>query len=266
MSNERTADGLKPSGQMPDAKAEHFTVDQQQLDIIVKRLCREFELPIYEFKTLDQVIEHLKWRIGRTMFVDSPAPVGPSYPNMDSERQFATLPPGVKKLVPTPMQDKALPMLTEEQLDEARRKLTQHAPKEVSISSFFSKQLEGADAIDAPNAFEILKVCLNLAIFLMRKNKAYGDSALKPLRVMSTADPVEQIRVRMDDKLSRLMRGHAAGEDAMHDLVGYWVLLKVAEAEQEKKTETRRNGSPARDPWGLNTKPGDPGADGFGMG
>jgi hypothetical protein len=79
------------------------------------------------------------------------------------------------------------------------------------------------------SSFDILEVCLDLAAFLMEKNAAYGDSALDPVRVISTADPAEQIRVRIDDKLSRLLRGKAAGEDALKDLVGYWILLKVAE-------------------------------------
>jgi hypothetical protein len=85
-------------------------------------------------------------------------------------------------------------------------------------------------ALSAPAAVEILAVCLDLAFFLIEKNKAYGNSAIEPVRVFSKADPDEQIRVRMDDKLSRLMRGQAAGEDALQDLVGYWVLLKVLEA------------------------------------
>lgn len=81
--------------------------------------------------------------------------------------------------------------------------------------------------LKAPAAFEILKVCLALAVFLMQKNLAYGNSALEPIRAMSKADPAEQIRVRMDDKLSRMIRGEAAGEDPAHDFVGYWVLLEV---------------------------------------
>ena len=85
------------------------------------------------------------------------------------------------------------------------------------------------EALSAPSAREILEVCLELALFLIEKNRAYGDSALKPVRVFSKADPAEQIRVRMDDKLSRLMRGEAAGEDALKDLVGYWVLLQIAD-------------------------------------
>jgi hypothetical protein len=91
-----------------------------------------------------------------------------------------------------------------------------------------ANQLKVLAGIDAPNSDRILEVCLDLAQFLMGKNRDYSDAALNPVRIMSTSDVAEQIRVRMDDKLSRLMRGQAGGEDAMKDLVGYWVLMEVA--------------------------------------
>lgn len=65
---------------------------------------------------------------------------------------------------------------------------------------------------------------------LIEKNKAYGNSALNPVRVFSKADTVEQLKVRIDDKLSRIARGSDAGEDTLLDLVGYLVLLEVAHA------------------------------------
>lgn len=67
---------------------------------------------------------------------------------------------------------------------------------------------------------------------LKRKNRAYGNSALEPLRVFSKADTVEQIKVRLDDKLSRLINGRAVDapvEDTVADLIGYFVLLRIAE-------------------------------------
>ncbi len=67
---------------------------------------------------------------------------------------------------------------------------------------------------------------------LLAKNAAYGDSALNPLRVFSKADPVEQINVRLDDKLSRLLRGEAAGEDTEFDLVGDLVIKRIAQRRQ----------------------------------
>jgi hypothetical protein len=85
---------------------------------------------------------------------------------------------------------------------------------------------------------------------LCEKNAAYGNSALEPVRVFSRAMPMEQLRVRMDDKLSRLANraplteaeragffaafvrvfnpSEAAGEDAQLDLIGYLILLRMA--------------------------------------
>lgn len=65
---------------------------------------------------------------------------------------------------------------------------------------------------------------------LVEKNEAYGNSALEPVRVFSKADAAEQLRVRIDDKLSRLIKGHEFGtEDTVKDLIGYLVLLLMAE-------------------------------------
>ena len=62
---------------------------------------------------------------------------------------------------------------------------------------------------------------------LVAKNQAYGNSALNPVRVFSKADAAEQLRVRIDDKLSRLSRGKSAGEDTILDLIGYLILLRI---------------------------------------
>lgn len=74
----------------------------------------------------------------------------------------------------------------------------------------------------------ISPVCGNIAEMLIEKNRAYGNSALSPIRKFSKASNVEQILVRIDDKLSRLARGEAAGEDVEKDLIGYLVLLRIA--------------------------------------
>jgi len=71
--------------------------------------------------------------------------------------------------------------------------------------------------------------CDFIANMLAEKNRNYGDSALNPVRIMSQADPVEQIRVRIDDKLSRIKRGKSASEDVVLDLIGYLILLRIAE-------------------------------------
>jgi len=64
---------------------------------------------------------------------------------------------------------------------------------------------------------------------LLRKNVGYGNSALEPIRVFSKASPIEQILVRIDDKLSRIRTGTKDREDTKRDLIGYLVLLLIAE-------------------------------------
>ena len=85
---------------------------------------------------------------------------------------------------------------------------------------------------DSDSAHYIVAECQELCIMLLEKNAAYGDSALNPLRLFSQANPTEQIKVRIDDKLSRLMRGHAMSDeslnDTIQDLLGYLILLRVA--------------------------------------
>lgn len=66
-----------------------------------------------------------------------------------------------------------------------------------------------------------------IADMLLVKNAAYGDSASNPVRIFSKAAAGEAVRVRIDDKLSRIARGSNAGEDTLKDLVGYLALLAV---------------------------------------
>ena len=78
-------------------------------------------------------------------------------------------------------------------------------------------------------ALDVRAVCNEIAEMLIKKNQSYGDSALNPIRVFSRADPLEAIRVRMDDKLSRLKFGNGEfKEDTELDLLGYLVLHRIA--------------------------------------
>lgn len=77
-------------------------------------------------------------------------------------------------------------------------------------------------------------VISNIENMLIQKNEAYGDSALNPVRIFSKSDTLEQINVRMDDKLSRLARGNEAGEDVYMDLVGYLVIREIAKLRQAR--------------------------------
>jgi hypothetical protein len=80
----------------------------------------------------------------------------------------------------------------------------------------------------SPEAVDIATTCDGLRDILLSKNAAYGNSALDPIRIFSKAGPEEQLRVRADDKLSRLVRGTADGdEDTELDLIGYLILMRV---------------------------------------
>jgi hypothetical protein len=70
--------------------------------------------------------------------------------------------------------------------------------------------------------------CQQITETLLEKNRKYGDSAINPVRVFSRADAVEQINVRLDDKISRIMSGQTDDdEDVELDLIGYLVLKRV---------------------------------------
>jgi hypothetical protein len=89
----------------------------------------------------------------------------------------------------------------------------------------------------------IAVICDEVKELLIEKNKKYGDSALNPSRIFSKANAVEQILVRIDDKLSRIKSGAgllANDEDVIMDLMGYLVLLKIA-LKRDSTTEVECN-------------------------
>lgn len=82
---------------------------------------------------------------------------------------------------------------------------------------------------------DISTTCDAIKELLLEKNRKYGDSALNPVRVFSKSDPLEQIRVRLDDKLSRLRNQQDdEDEDVISDLIGYLVLYQVARMQQTR--------------------------------
>jgi hypothetical protein len=84
-------------------------------------------------------------------------------------------------------------------------------------------------SVSAPSGGKILDTCHSIAKMLIDKNIAYGDSALSPVRIFSKTSQVEQLHVRIDDKLSRMMKGtEYPGDNDIDDLIGYLILLKIA--------------------------------------
>lgn len=84
-------------------------------------------------------------------------------------------------------------------------------------------------ATDAPSGTRILVECLEVAEMLIKKNISYGDSALNPMRLFASSDSIEQLKVRIDDKLNRIKNNQGfTGDNDIDDLIGYLILLKIA--------------------------------------
>lgn len=84
--------------------------------------------------------------------------------------------------------------------------------------------------------------CEDIKNLLLNKNRKYGNSALCPARIFSKSDSIEQIKVRLDDKLSRVKNKQVdEDEDVVKDMVGYLILLLIAiDIKNEGKEEWLR--------------------------
>lgn len=84
-------------------------------------------------------------------------------------------------------------------------------------------------SVGAPAGGKIWGACHEIAHMLIEKNISYGNSALEPARIFSTADPAEQLRVRIDDKINRIKNNKGfTGDNDIDDLIGYLILYKIA--------------------------------------
>jgi len=95
--------------------------------------------------------------------------------------------------------------------------------------------LNNIDIIN-PVEISINKECDSVKKLLISKNRKYGNSALSPQRVFSKSSNIEQLLVRIDDKLSRIKTSgtNMPDEDTVQDLIGYLILLKIAQKEEVK--------------------------------
>lgn len=89
-------------------------------------------------------------------------------------------------------------------------------------------------------ASHIKEECDALCALLLEKNRKYGNSALEPIRIFSAASPIEQLKVRLDDKLSRVVSSQwDEDEDITRDILGYLILLRVAQRMEHNNVTTR---------------------------
>jgi hypothetical protein len=106
---------------------------------------------------------------------------------------------------------------------------TQYHPDEVAFT--ITKHPDIKQKVLDATSFEnsVYDVLNPIYSMLIEKNDKYGNSALEPKRIFSKMNSIEQLYVRIDDKLSRISNQNLNDdEDVIDDLIGYLVLLKIA--------------------------------------
>tara|TARA_Y100000356_G_C11197918_1_gene255982 strand:- start:21 stop:386 length:366 start_codon:yes stop_codon:yes gene_type:complete len=88
---------------------------------------------------------------------------------------------------------------------------------------------------------KLRKKCDEVKDLLLKKNKAYGDSALIPANIFSHLTAVEAIKIRIDDKLKRIENKgiNDSTEDTLMDLAGYLILLMIAKEDESNNIQGR---------------------------
>jgi len=76
---------------------------------------------------------------------------------------------------------------------------------------------------------KIKSISNSIRDLVLEKNKRYGDSALTPVNIFSKLDAGSSIKVRLDDKLSRIINSAELRKNDVADILGYLILLCVSQ-------------------------------------
>jgi hypothetical protein len=92
-----------------------------------------------------------------------------------------------------------------------------------------SKKAQSLVSLSTQEKIDI--VMKNFSEFLKEKNRRYGDSALNPKQIFSQIPASEQLKNRLDDKLSRIetatRNGQQLKKNDVADVLGYIVLILI---------------------------------------
>lgn len=108
--------------------------------------------------------------------------------------------------------------------------MTDGFSKQKQYSSKMKEANEKVQSSLIQNQKMISEVFNEIKELVLSKNRQYGDSVLEPKRYFSSAPTDEQIKVRIDDKINRLVLGDdslESDDDIVKDLIGYLTLLLV---------------------------------------
>jgi uncharacterized protein YdiU (UPF0061 family) len=111
-----------------------------------------------------------------------------------------------------------------------RHVMNNYNPSYKELHEITNEALEKVTSYDEYGfAGKVHKILSEIEEMLISKNAKYGDSVLNPNQIFSKASKIEQINVRIDDKLNRIKnRSDDEDEDVDGDLIGYLVLRKIA--------------------------------------
>jgi hypothetical protein len=76
---------------------------------------------------------------------------------------------------------------------------------------------------------KIEKVFSSMAALVKEKNRRYGDSALSPKHIFSKLPDGEGIKIRLDDKISRIINADDVRKNDVADMMGYLCLLCISQ-------------------------------------
>ena len=87
-----------------------------------------------------------------------------------------------------------------------------------------------SDASLANTQQAIVQIFNSMRDVVIEKNRRYGDAALTPKQIFSKLDAGEGIKVRIDDKISRIMNSDGTvRKNDVADLMGYLALFSVSQ-------------------------------------
>jgi len=101
----------------------------------------------------------------------------------------------------------------------------------LNIENFQNFIFEKRDELAVRMRAGIALVSAEVGAMLLAKNRRYANSVVENIGIFSDANPLEAMRIRMDDKLRRIQQSHSVKgdtEDAMLDLIGYLILYRAA--------------------------------------
>jgi len=88
--------------------------------------------------------------------------------------------------------------------------------------------LTPSQLVSSKEEHDIILLTNAIQTLLLEKNKRYGSSALQPIGIFNKLSSEDSIKIRLDDKLSRIRNSSEVRVNDVADLIGYGFLLLMA--------------------------------------